>query len=122
MSSVFFSAVPKALALGAALSLSLSLTCAEQAWAKTHQVIIENMKFTPETLEVKAGDTIVWENHDIVPHTVTASTSKGKSKPSFDSGALASNASFKFKAKHAGNYPYQCNFHPTMKGTLTVVK
>jgi plastocyanin len=108
--------------LRTALSLTLSLACTEQVWAKTHHVIMENMKTVPETLEVKVGDTIVWENRDLVPHTATALTRAGESKPSFDSGSIAPNASFKFKAKRAGNYPYQCLFHPTMKADLTVVK
>jgi plastocyanin len=120
--SISFSAVPRTLVLGTALSLTLSLTCTTQGWAKTYHLIIENMKFAPKTLEVKAGDTIVWENHDMFPHTVTATNRTGKSKPAFDSGNIAPNSSFKFKAKHAGEYPYQCNYHPTMKGTLKVVK
>jgi plastocyanin len=114
--------VSTSFALSTALSLTLSLICTEQVWAKTYHVIMENMKIAPETLEVKAGDTIVWENHDLVPHTATAITSAGQSKPAFDSGSIAPNASFKFKAKRAGKYPYQCLFHPTMKANLIVDK
>jgi plastocyanin len=105
-----------------ALSVALSLVCAEPVWAKTHHVIIENMKYPLGTLEVKVGDTIVWENHDIVPHTVTALSNAKEAKPSFNSGSIAPGASFKFKAKRPGNYPYQCLFHPTMKGDLKVVQ
>ncbi|MFL5815479.1 MAG: cupredoxin family copper-binding protein [Bdellovibrionia bacterium] len=110
------------LVLSTALSLTLSLACVGQAWAKTHHVVLENMKIAPETVEVKVGDTIVWENHDLVPHTATAIPSTQGSKPAFDSGSIAPNASFKFKAKHAGKYPYQCLFHPTMKANLIVGK
>ena len=43
---------------------------------KTHTVTIEGMRFQPEMLTVERGDTIVWVNKDIVPHTAT-STSGG---------------------------------------------
>ena len=38
----------------------------------THTVAIDGVKFDPETIAVKAGDTVVWVNQDPVPHTVTS--------------------------------------------------
>ena len=52
---------------------------AVHAAGKTHTVRIEGMKFVPERVEVAAGDTIVWTNKDIVPHTVTAAEAKVES-------------------------------------------
>src|SRR5687768_14033228 len=37
-----------------------------------HKVVIENMVFSPDALEVRPGDTIVWMNKDFFPHTATA--------------------------------------------------
>ena len=37
-----------------------------------HVVEIRGMAFHPEVLEVRRGDTVVWINRDIVPHTATA--------------------------------------------------
>ena len=35
------------------------------------------MAFHPEVLEVQRGDTVVWINRDIVPHTATATRKSG---------------------------------------------
>ena len=36
-----------------------------------HVVEIRGMAFHPEALEVRRGDTVVWINRDMVPHTAT---------------------------------------------------
>lgn len=79
-----------------------------------HAVIIEAMKFSPDVIEVNAGDTIVWTNKDAFPHAVTAENH------SFDSKDIGSGCSWKFKATARGVFPYICSFHPTMKGKLVV--
>ena len=39
---------------------------------RQHMVEIQAFQFQPRHLTVAPGDTIVWVNRDIVPHTVTA--------------------------------------------------
>lgn len=80
----------------------------------THYVVIEQMRFNPPTLTVQRGDRIEWMNRDLFAHTAS-STSKA-----FDSGSIAVNASWSYVASRPGSYPYLCNFHPTMRGTLNV--
>jgi plastocyanin len=96
-----------------AISLAV-LPAAALAAGKTHTVRIEGMKFVPERLEVAAGDTVVWTNKDLVPHTVTASGAK------VESGELAPNKSWRFVAKRKGEMAYICRLHPVMKGLLVV--
>jgi plastocyanin len=81
---------------------------------KTYTVVIEAMKFTPEVLEVAAGDTVVWQNKDAFPHNATAPAGGLKSPD------IASNRSWKFKARKKGEFPYVCTLHPGMKATLIV--
>jgi len=81
---------------------------------KTHTVTIEGMRFQPEMLTVERGDTIVWVNKDIVPHTAT-STSGG-----FDSKDIQVDESWKFTIRKMGDFAYICTFHPTMKAMLRV--
>ncbi len=81
---------------------------------RTHTVIMEGTRFQPETLTVKAGDTVVWVNKDLFPHSATASNTV------FDSKAIAVGESWKYVAKKKGDFPYTCVFHPTMKATLVV--
>jgi len=96
-----------------ALLLAAGASLAHAA-GKVHTVSIEGMKFTPEWLEVNAGDRVTWVNKDFVPHTVTAS------KAGVESGVIAANGKWTFTAKRAGEMPYICRLHPTMQGVLVV--
>ncbi|HLQ12925.1 MAG TPA: cupredoxin family copper-binding protein [Steroidobacteraceae bacterium] len=80
----------------------------------THQVTIDGVRFDPQELTVRAGDTIVWSNHDPFPHTATA---VGRQ---FNSREIASGRSWKFTARKKGVFAYACLLHPTMLGTLRV--
>jgi plastocyanin len=81
--------------------------------AATHRVTIEGMKFAPAALTVQRGDTIVWENRDMVPHTATA-------RGTFDSGPIAAGKSWRYVGSKPGRYEVVCTLHPTMKATLVV--
>lgn len=80
----------------------------------THTVVIEAVRFDPQELTVKVGDTIAWINHDPFPHTATA---MGRQ---FDSHEIASQRSWKYTASRTGVFRYACSLHPTMLGTLRV--
>ena len=86
---------------------------ASAAKPATHHVVIDGLKYEPETLTVRRGDTIIWTNKDPFPHTVTA---PGK----FDSHDIPAGGSWKYVARTAGDYAYICTLHPNMKGTLRV--
>ena len=79
----------------------------------THRVVIDGLKYDPEMLTVRRGDTVIWTNKDPFPHTVTA---PGK----FDSRDIAAGGSWKYIARSAGEYSYVCALHPNMKGVLRV--
>jgi len=38
---------------------------------KTHLARIAGFQFVPNKLEVNVGDTVIWKNEDLVPHTAT---------------------------------------------------
>ena len=94
-----------------ALSFTSGIVHAE---AKVHTVVIEAMRYTPEAIEINAGDTVIWKNRDAFPHTATAEDR------SFDSGEIASGGTWKFVARRKGVFPYVCTLHPTMKAKLLV--
>jgi plastocyanin len=97
-----------------AVSLLLDGGMTASAFAAEHLVLIEGMKYKPESLTVKQGDTIVWKNEDFFPHTVTALTG-GLSSPQIES-----TGSWKYIAQKKGSYGYICTLHPIMKGFLVV--
>jgi len=80
-----------------------------------HTVEIRGMEFHPAELTVAVGDTIVWINRDIVPHTAT---SAGKTE--WNTGPLAQGDSGAYVARVAGAVSYVCTFHPTMRARLHV--
>lgn len=82
--------------------------------AKTHTVTIEALQFSPASLEVNAGDTVVWKNKDAFPHNATADNK------AFRSVDMQSGRAWTFKARKKGVFPYVCTLHPTMKATLIV--
>jgi plastocyanin len=106
---------PSPIALACALAFVLGGGAATDsaAAATTHTVVIDGVKYEPESLTVNRGDTVVWVNKDPFPHTVTA-------KGAFDSHSIDAGKSWKYTARKAGDYNYVCTFHPNMKGTLTV--
>jgi plastocyanin len=79
----------------------------------THTVRIDSTRFQPDDLKVRAGDTVVWLNNDMFPHTAT---SQGR----FDSGSIAPDKSWRHTVTERGEIDYVCTFHPTMKGKLRV--
>lgn len=81
--------------------------------AKTvHTVSIENMKFSPAEVSVDKGDTILWVNKDLVPHTVTAENG------SFDSKSIEPDKTWKIASVKKGKIVYKCSFHPMMKAAF----
>jgi plastocyanin len=85
--------------------------CGRTREARTHHVEIRAMQFVPVELVVSVGDTVVWTNEDVLPHTATAA--------SFDSKDLASKAQWSYKVTAAGDYNYVCTYHPTMRGRVS---
>jgi plastocyanin len=79
------------------------------------QVTIRLVKFSPETIEVKTGQTVEWTNDDLTPHTVTS-----QGAGDLNSGSIDAGASWRHTFTQAGSFPYYCTFHPEMKGTILV--
>jgi plastocyanin len=71
-------------------------------------------RFDPPTLDVRAGDTVVWRNTGTVQHTVTADSA------TFDSGLLDPGRTFEFRFDRPGVYAYHCTPHPWMQAVVRV--
>jgi len=81
---------------------------------QTHTVEIKNFKFAPRKLQVRPGDTILWINRDIVPHTATAGDQ------GWDTGSLKRGQSKSLEVRWEMTFAYICRFHPSMKAEITV--
>lgn len=77
--------------------------------AEKATITITSFQFTPKTLTVTAGTTVVWFNKE-GRHTVQAD------KGEFKSDVLTDGKSFEFTFSKAGKYAYHCSFHGEMGG------
>jgi plastocyanin len=78
------------------------------------QVHIDNFQFSPATLTVSAGTTVLWTNQDDMVHTVTSSDRV------FSSPSLETDQTFTFTFTKPGTYTYFCKLHPRMTATVIV--
>ena len=58
-----------------------------------------------------------WINNHSVAHTSTSTSDPVV----WDSGTLNTGDSFEFQFNSEGDFPYDCTFHPSMTGTITVI-
>ncbi|HET9444118.1 MAG TPA: cupredoxin family copper-binding protein [Acidimicrobiales bacterium] len=80
----------------------------------TDEVAIEDFAFGPESIRIRAGDTVTWTNRDDFDHTV------GAEDRSFVSEAIPSGKTFTHTYADAGTFTYVCTIHPYMKATVAV--
>jgi len=71
-------------------------------------------------LQVAAGTTVTWTNHDAIIHSVT-SGSPDAPDGAFDSGFFDQAGTFSFTFTDSGDYTYFCMRHNFMRGTVSVV-
>jgi plastocyanin len=88
-----------------------------------HVVEVSNNVFTPDHLDIAAGETVEWINLGGF-HNVDGSTETYPNNPdSFYSGSASSDSwTYSFTFEVAGNYDYECTPHADMGmvGTVTV--
>lgn len=77
-------------------------------------VSITNFAFSPSTITVHKGDTVVWTNNDSAPHTVTGDNGGPAS------GTLSQGSGYSYTFNTVGTFPYHCTIHPNMHGTVVV--
>ncbi len=85
------------------------------ALAADHAVAISGFSFSPAQITIAVGDTITWTNSDAQAHTASADDG------AWDAGPLLGNGGTRSVTfEQAGTFPYHCDIHPTMTGTVTV--
>jgi plastocyanin len=94
----------------------LLLLAPAHAEAATQHVAMENYAYSPSSLTIRVGDTVVWTNHDQAPHDVV--TTSGP--VSLQSPLLATGESWSFTFTVAGTYSYYCSVHPDMRAQVVV--
>jgi plastocyanin len=98
----------------ACAALALAAACGgDPARPAAHGAEIRAFRYRPDTLTAAPGDTVVWTNRDVVPHTATAAGA-------WDTGEIGAGESGRMVAGAPGTYAYTCAYHPTMRAVLVV--
>ena len=97
----------------AALAAALAGCAGAAAGPVRHDIAIQAFVYQPAREPVHAGDTLVFVNHDAVPHTATAADG------TWDTGEIPANGTRTVVVGETGIGAYKCAFHPTMTATLT---
>jgi plastocyanin len=91
---------------------------AGQALAQTVEVGIQDYKYTPSELKIKAGTTVKWTNNvKRVSHSVLFTGLGG-----FESERFFPGDSWQRTFDKPGVYSYTCGPHPEMKGRIEVTE
>lgn len=104
------------LAIAALCAVALAGGHVTPAKAEDATVRIDNFAFSPASITVAPGTTIIWENRDDIPHTVT----EASGPPIFRSSALDTGDKYSRVFGILGTYHYFCSLHPHMQGTVVV--
>jgi plastocyanin len=94
-------------------ALALCWLGSVSAHAETITVTIDRLVFSPAEMSAKVGDTIVWDNKDILAHTATASNKDWDVM-------IGPKQTGTMVVKKSGAVDYFCKFHPNMKGRIVV--
>jgi plastocyanin len=106
--------MPAAMAAAVLLGAAAAVPNAAVATGGPAMVEIKDFAFKPAVLNVTAGDTVKFVNHDQEAHTVVAQSG------AFTSSGLDTNDEWTVRIAKPGKYPYFCSLHPYMKGTIVV--
>lgn len=91
--------------------------------AAARNVVVEmdnRLRFLPDTVRIRAGETVVWRNTSDIVHTVTADPERAARAENvalpvgaapFDSGDMVPGAEFSHRFEVAGEYRYVCLPH-----------
>lgn len=89
---------------------------------EVNQVEISGFAFSPSSITVKRGTTVTWTNKDSSAHNVISEDGAPAGGPQKPQALFGQNQSFSFTFNTVGTFPYFCEPHPFMKGTVIVTE
>ncbi len=96
-------------------------TSVKKSDGKTIEILgLEAPFYSPNTINIKAGETLTFDNVDANFHTVTSGNQATGPDGNFDSGLLSAGEKFTLTLDKPGTYQYYCTIHPNMIGTIIV--
>jgi plastocyanin len=102
------------LVAAAAVALTLLVLGSDVRALSSTLVDIRDSRYLPPSLTVPVGTTVRWINHDEDIHTVNSTTGL------FGSKGIDLDEEYSYTFTAPGVYPYTCDLHPRMNGTIVV--
>ena len=81
-------------------------------------VIIKDFKFIPQEITIKRGETLRWENREKRQYHSVWFEALGEEEPE---DYLFADDSYEREFNNTGVFPYRCDPHPKMTGTVNVI-
>lgn len=88
--------------------------CVPSAAGGEVDVAIADFTFDPADIQATVGQTVTFTNSDSTAHTATLDDG------SCTTPNIANGGSDGLTFNAPGTYPFHCNIHPNMKGTITI--
>ena len=76
---------------------------------------INNFAYSPSSINIKTGDSVMWTNNDQAAHTITSD-----SGTELNSQTLSTSQTYSNTFTETGTYNYHCSLHPGMKAKIIV--
>ena len=115
-------------------SVGFSLALASPPFAASNQsayidagspdpIILEGIApyYVPPVAIVPTTSPVTWVNPTASPHSIRHDGCVTFGPCAFDSGAVKPDGRFTVPVLPPGTYPYHCELHPVMRGTLIIV-
>lgn len=99
------------------VALVAILAAGQALAADMHSVMQKDQAFSTPSLEINAGDTVMWGNADDIMHNIAVIAPDGGDQ---DLGNQAPRVILKHTFDTAGKYRIICHVHPKMKMTVLV--
>jgi plastocyanin len=78
-------------------------------------IAIRDFSFSPDSVTITKGTTVIWTNMDSATHTVVSDSGE-----EIKSDSISNGQSYSHTFSTAGTYDYHCGIHASMKGKVIV--
>jgi plastocyanin len=95
--------------------MAMVMLTVSAAAAETVEVTIQNFRFVPARVSIRAGDTVRWSNQE-----KRASHSVLFTAEALESERLFPDESWSRRFERPGSHAYRCGPHPEMEGVVEV--
>jgi plastocyanin len=99
--------------------LAIGVSALAVTAAPESAVNVQLFKFRPDRIDVAKGSRVTWTNQDQITHTVTSGTPDTPDR-AFDLRLAGKGTSGNVAFPNAGVYPFFCERHPAMRGSVHV--